>query len=291
MRRLMLPSLLFALGCDPSVVDAVLEPVSAGAGNASGGSAGTEPGGEPGANGGDAGSGARPSPLAVSLLHRYRFDGEGDVALDSRGAAHGKVEGTTLTGDGSLTLAGVRTAQFLNLPNGLVSGLTDATFETWLTWHGGNAWQRIFDFGSNTTGEDVQGTSGRSYLFFTPSTAADTAQPPGRMRLAYSQSGPEDEELCNAPAPLPIDTPTHLAVVIKGGAQTVALYQDGALLTECTLSRPLSALSDVNNWLGRSNFERDVDLSGSYDEFRVYAAALDAQQIADSFAAGPDASP
>lgn len=291
MRRLALTSLLFALGCDPSVVDAVLEPVSAGAGSAGGGSAGTDPGGEAGANGGEAGNATRPSPLAVSLLHRYRFDGEGDLALDSRGAAHGKVEGTTLTGDGGLTLAGARSAQFLNLPNGLVSGLTDATFETWLTWHGGNAWQRIFDFGSNTAGEDVQGTSGRSYLFFTASTAADTDQPPGRMRLAYSQSGPEDEELCNAPAPLPIDTPTHLAVVIDSGAQTAALYQDGALVAECPLSRPLSALSDVNNWLGRSNFERDVDLSGRYDEFRVYAAALDAQQIAESFAAGPDASP
>lgn len=286
MRRSAFFGLLLALACDPNVVNAVREPVplAPAAGAASGGGAA---GGE---SSGEAGSGAvAPSPLAVSLLHRYSFDEEGTAALDSRGAAHAKVEGTTLVGDGTLTLAGARNGQFLRLPKHLVRGLTDATFELWLTWEGGNAWQRIFDFGSNNGGEDVQGPMGLSYVFLTTSTNADTADPPGRMRFAYSQNGPEDEDLCNAPGPLPIGTATHVAVVIDSAAETVSLYQDGAQLVQCSLSRPLSAISDVNNWLGRSNYERDVDLSGSYDEFRIYAAALTPEQVAESFAAGPSA--
>jgi Concanavalin A-like lectin/glucanases superfamily len=289
MRPRALLGLLVTLACEPSVVDAVKEPVPVDrAGSASGGSG--DSGGDVGTSG-EGGSGAGlPSPLAVSLLHRYTFDGEGEIALDSRGAAHGQVVGTTLGGDGTLPLAGARTGQFLNLPNGLVSGLTDATFESWLTWEGGNAWQRVFDFGSNSAGvEDEQGPSGRSYIFLTTSTTSDTAQPPGPMRLAYSQGGPEDEDLCNASAPLPIDAATHVAVVIDSGAQTMSLYQDGALLAQCPLTRPLSAISDENNWLGHSNFEADVDLSATYDEFRIYDAALTESQIADSFAAGPNA--
>lgn len=283
--------LLLALGCDPSIVDAVREPMPVG-GSGGGGSGASEAGsGETGATAGEAGSGeATGSPLATSLLHRYSFDGDGDVALDSRAAAHGQVVGTKLGGDGTLPLDGERSGQYLNLPNGLISPLTDATFEMWLTWKGGEEWQRIFDFGSNSSGEDVQGAAGKSYLFLaTSSTPVGTR--PAVMRVAYALDGPTDEEICNSPASLPTDVLTHVAVVIDSGADTMALFQDGAPIAECPLKRRLSAINDVNNWLGHSNFQRDVDLAGTYLEFRVYDAALTPAQVAESFAAGPDAQP
>ena len=71
----------------------------------------------------------------------------------------------------------------------------------------------------------------------------------------------------------------------------MALYQDGALVDECPLTRRLSKIDDVNNWLGRSNYTIDNELDGIYDEFRIYGAALTAAEIADSFKAGPDAQP
>ncbi|RYZ05334.1 MAG: LamG domain-containing protein [Myxococcales bacterium] len=269
-------------------------PLGSGAGATSGGSSSSAEGGsgDVGAGGDEGGGGDAPSPLAVSLLHRYSFDGEGDVALDPRGTADGKVVGTTLGGDGTLPLAGAKTGQFLNLPNRIVSGLIDATFESWLTWHGGSAWQRIFDFGSNSAGEDAQGSTGVSYLFFTAFSPADTGrQLPAGMRLVYSQNGVEDEEVCTTPSKLPADVPVHVAVVIDSRARTMSIYQDGALQAECALSRPLSAIDDVNNWLGHSNYEADVDLSAVYDEFRIYGAPLTGEQLAASFAAGPNATP
>jgi len=42
-----------------------------------------------------------------------------------------------LTGTGSLVLAGGTTDQFVDLPNGIIKSLTNATFEVWLTWAGG----------------------------------------------------------------------------------------------------------------------------------------------------------
>jgi hypothetical protein len=295
-----LSSLLFTLACDANVVDAVREPMplipvagstSGGSANLAGSGSGEGAGGGQGASGGEGGAGeVPPSPLATFLFHRYSFDGEGERAMDTRGGAHGQVIGTVLGGDGTLSLAGGTTEQYLNLPDYFVSGLTDATFETWLTWHGGAAWQRIFDFGSNDDDATNPRGLGVSYLFLTAFAAADTSrQVPAGMRLAYSQKGVGDEEVCLITSNLPVDIPAHVAAVINSGAQTMSIYQDGALLVECPLTRPLSAINDVNNWLGRSNYAADAGLAATYDEFRVYNAALTAEQLAESFALGPDA--
>jgi Concanavalin A-like lectin/glucanases superfamily len=256
--------LLGAAACNPHAVDAVQDPLP-----------------EP--------PSVVASPLESSLLHRYSFDGDAAVVLDSKGAAHGQLLGAKLPGDGTLPLAGEHTGQYVNLPNGIVSGLTDATFEAWLTWNGGALWQRIFDFGNSSGGEDMPGADGTSYLFLTTKAAPETAQLPATMRVAYSQNGVEDEDYCSLSMPFPSSVETHVAVVIDHAAKSMALYQDGVLLRECPLARPLSAIDDVNNWLGHSNYKPDVDLSGIYDEFRIYGAALSAAQVEDSFVAGPDA--
>lgn len=274
LRRWPVLVVLLALGCDAQVVDAVREPPPV--------EKPPDPPKPP----------KPPSPLETSLIHRYRFDGTGMVALDSKGAAHGQLVGVQLDGSGSLLLTGERSGQYVNLPNGMVSGLDNATFEAWLTWQGGGNWQRIFDFGSSSGGEDVAGNNGIRYLFLTTSSAPDTVRNlPSALRVAYSQNGVLDEDICQGSETFPIGAPTHVAVVIDHDQRLMALYQNGELLAQCTLARRLSAIDDVNDWLGHSNFAADVDLSASYDEFRVYSAALSAEQIADSFAAGPDAEP
>ncbi|HVY26557.1 MAG TPA: LamG domain-containing protein [Polyangiaceae bacterium] len=264
---------LLAFGCDAQVVDAVREPPPV--------EKPPDPPKPP----------EPPSPLETSLIHRYSFDGTGTQALDSKGAAHGQLVGAQLDGSGSLLLSGERSGQYVNLPNGLVSGLDNATFEAWLTWQGGGNWQRIFDFGSSTAGEDMAG-GGVRYLFLTTACAPDTVRGlPSALRLAYSQNGVGNEDICQSNEAFPIGVPTHVAVVIDHDQRLMTLYQAGELVAQCTLTRRLSGIDDVNDWLGHSNFSADDDLSGSYDEFRVYSAALSAEQIADSFAAGPDAEP
>lgn len=261
--------LLGAVGCEPNVVDAVREPPPV-----------VEPVPVP-----------EQPPLVTSLIHRYSFDEPGLVALDPKGAAHGQVLGTELPGDGTLPLAGDYSAQYVNLPNRIMSGHDAATFEVWLTWNTAGVWQRIFDFGSSTKGEDVA-DAGATYLFFTTNGAADTTRGlPAGIRVAYSLNGVGDEDVCYGPAAFPLGVETHAAIVVDPDSQTFSIYQDGALVAECQLTRPLSSIDDVNNWLGHSNFKNDRDLAGTYDEFRIYGAALTAKEIAQSFKAGPDAKP
>jgi hypothetical protein len=273
--------LLGTVGCDPNVVDAVREPPPV-----------MEPDPEP----------EPMNPLEKSLIHRYSFNGVGSVAQDSKVAAHGEIVNAELTGTGSLTLAGAHTLQYVDLPDHIIQNLDDATFEAWLTWSGtGGAWQRIFDFGNSSGGEDmptiIPGTtsgtySGTSYLFLTTNAVADSARGlDSHIRVAYSHNGVNDEEICFGTEVFPKNVPAHVAVVIDSSAETMALYQDGKLLNECPMTRLLADIDDLNNWLGRSNFTADQDLAAHYDEFRIYGAALTAQQIADSYKFGPDAEP
>ena len=51
---------------------------------------------------------------------------------------------------------------------------------------------------------------------------------------------------------------------------------------------PLSSYSFTNAYLGRSAFAGDNSTSGSVDEFRIYANAESAAQVAADEAAGPN---
>ena len=43
-------------------------------------------------------------------------------------------------------------APYVDLPNGMISALTNATFEGWYTVNSIQNWGRMFDFGSTTDG-------------------------------------------------------------------------------------------------------------------------------------------
>ncbi len=220
--------------------------------------------------------------LKAALAHRYSFNQAGTNAPDSIGTAHGKIVGVSAA-NGKVTFDGTAAA-YVDLPNGIISSLKDATFETWLQWGGGNVWQRVFDFGSNDVGENSQGT-GTTYLYLTPSDAWTG----NALRSAFSVNGVGSETVARAAQPLPASSVQHLVLVFDDTKNELRLFLNGnvAALTGCTQS--LSNLNDVNNWLGRSNF-KDSPLKGSIDEFRIYKAALTAAQVQASYDFGPNPS-
>ena len=257
-------------------------------GDGAGGRAGGSSGG--GATGGAAGS----TGFASSLLHRYSFDGSGTLVDDSVGTANGTVFNTTLDGMGAVSLVddhdiNNQTAdQFVDLPNQLVSGLRNATFEVWLTWAGGAAYQRIFDFGDDTSMVEDNRTSfpGRTYLFLTPKTYNDQG---ANMRVAYASAQVHEVQL-DSVHPFPLNAKTHVALVVDSDAEQMALYMNGEF--EKSMDFPgdrLMLIHDINNWLGRSNYFYDPCITGVFHEFRIYSAALSASQVHESFVLGPDA--
>jgi hypothetical protein len=206
------------------------------------------------------------------------------MVIDSKGDADGNTVNVELSGAGALVLAGADSDEYASLPAGLLSGLTDATFEAWITWTGSTAWERIFDFGSND-GPDggAQGTTGTTYLFLTP------LAPSGAVRVAYRGANDTSETVVDGGAAVSSGMLTHVAVVVNDTANTLSLYLDGVEQGSVAFNASLADITDDNNWLGRSQFSVDPEFSGTLHEFRVYGSALSSALLQMSFSAGPDA--
>jgi hypothetical protein len=220
--------------------------------------------------------------VAPVLAHRYSFEGPSGTTFvaDSVGTANGTlIGGGTLSGDGKLMLFGAN--GYVDLPNGIISSLSNVTLEAWLTWNGGNQWQRIFDFGSNSGGENGQGT-GLTYLLLTPRSGGNV------MHFGITTNSAGGELSADALQILPSGQPVHVAVFYDFLAGTSGVFLNGQRIATGVASVPLNQINDVNVWLGKSQWN-DPYFNGQFDEFRIYNGALSDQQLAASYAAGPDA--
>ena len=229
-----------------------------------------------------AGAPAQRVPLPV---HRYSFDATGtDEVRDSIGGRSGVLVGARYGTDadaGSVVFAGEQLGEYVDLPSHMLWGLRDATLESWVKWRGGGRWQRVFDFGEDETGvRGQQGTSPRSYLFL-----AFKPEP----RVAFKKPSSTEEIFADTGVPMVTDVQTHLAVVVDDTNQSLALYVDGRLGAIVDFPDSLSDIYDTSAWLGQSLYRIDAEFGGSMAEFRIYDTALSADQLLDTYLAGPNA--
>jgi hypothetical protein len=252
------------------------------------GQAGELVGGAPAAGaGGDSGCLVGDEPPLGSLIHRYDFSGTGTTVLDLVGNAHGTLrEGAELDGSGVLGLPGRvegQADQYVELPDGLLSVLTDVTLVAWTTWEGGAGFQRVFDFGDSSAGEG-QGESGRNYI-----AVLTTSNFANGNRLGAELAAPDHPTLSlGSYADMVEGTRFQVALVFRSNDHT-ELFHEALSLISSPVQTSLAELNDVNNWLGRSQWSKDHGFHGSYDEFRVYRTALSACQLATLRDRGPDA--
>jgi len=220
----------------------------------------------------------------ATLIHRWGFNGVTDtVAVDSVSGASGTIRGgASLTGSGQLTLDGVD--DYVDLPNGLISGLADVTIEAWVTWQAGSAWQRLFDFGSSSDGEVTApggAFSATSGLSLSPNSASSS------IELALMPDGQSATTVSTSPG-LPAGVETHIAVVYISSINVMGVYINGTLRNSTSVpAGALTSIVDVNNWIGRSNSSTEANFSGQIDEFRIYDGLLTGQQVRASRQAGP----
>lgn len=216
---------------------------------------------------------------AHGLVLRYDFIGSGMSVLDRAGSANGQlVGGAMLDGQGGVTLDGKD--DYVDIPNGVVSRLDSATFMSWLKWDGGNCWQRVLDFGNTDKGENISGNAQTS-LYLTASAC------PNDNLMANLEVGSNSQTVSGSAA-LPTGRNVQVALVIDRAAPSATLYVDGKSVATSARTLDLHVLTDQNNWLGRSQWIQDGYLKGRYDEFRIYAEALPASEIAAANTRGPD---
>jgi hypothetical protein len=80
----------------------------------------------------------------AGIVHRYSFNTD---ANDLVGTAHGTLlNGAVITNNAVALNVAANGTSYVNLPNGIISSLTNVTIEAWVTPVARNAWGRVFDF-------------------------------------------------------------------------------------------------------------------------------------------------
>jgi hypothetical protein len=248
-------------------------------GNGTGGN-GTGGNGTGGSGTGGSGTGGITTVLTSGLVAYYACDQTaGPNLLDFSGNGRHATLVTGTGGSGGYTFGTgpktglknalhlVKSSQgYVSIPAGVLSSASAMTIATWVYLNSSADWQRVWDFGTNTT----------SYMFFTPRINGS----PNSWRFAITRAGNDAgaEQQLNGTAELSINTWHHVAVVV--GSNGGIVYIDGApgpTNTGMTL-RPSDLGNTTNNYIGRSQYV-DPYLDGSIDDFRVYDRALSAAEI------------
>ena len=189
----------------------------------------------------------------------YTFDQE---ALDANGQHSGLLAGKASTLNdplmgGVLRLDG--TNSYVQLPPSVAFA---RTFSAVVKWDGGPAWQRIFDFGTDTA----------RYVMLTPSSGD------GKLRCDIKAGGAV--QTIQASQPLPVGVWTRVAVTF-GDRRGVLYVNETPVATNANLTlAPLDVLAQSNH-LGRSKFIADPDFRGQIADFRVHGRALTRSELAD----------
>ncbi|SEG96754.1 Ig-like domain (group 4) [Nonomuraea solani] len=225
---------------------------------------------------------AVPAPVLV-----YEFDAD-DVTTGTITDSSGNgLDGTLVNGSTAALVDGAGGGHALSLPGGaptsdgayvrlpaaLLQGRTDLTVSARVRWDGTTApWQWIYALGKDTN----------RYLFSTPYNGD------GRLRTAVTTSGGGGEAQVTGYARLPADAWKTLTVTLGGGRLTT--YLDGAAVasaaTSVTAGQLIDAATTSAGFIGRS-FYQDPLFDGAIDDFRVYAAALSAEEVAASVGTEP----
>lgn len=151
--------------------------------------------------------------------------------------------------------------QYAQIPAG-AADYYDISITCWVYWEGGANWQRIFDFGNDTS----------HYMFLTPSNGS-------QCRFVLNNGG--GEQIVST-SPLPTGQWVHVAATL--GGNTGRLHINGeikAVNTNVTIN-PID-IGPALNYIGKSQFTADAEFGGRIDDLRIYNYQLDPETIAEEY--------
>ncbi|MEU8656163.1 LamG-like jellyroll fold domain-containing protein [Actinoplanes philippinensis] len=201
----------------------------------------------------------------------YEFGSAGTTVTDSSGNG---LDGTLVNpstavfADGALHLPGgapTSDGAYVTIPRKALEGRTELTVATRVKWDGTTApWQWIYALGKDNS----------RYLFSTPYNGD------GKLRTAVTTGGGGAEAQVTGSAALPANAWRTLTVTLGGGRLTT--YLDGVPVSQATTTLTAADLLDAGTtsagFVGKS-FYQDPLFDGAIDSFRIYGAALTAEQV------------
>ncbi|HOK67745.1 MAG TPA: immunoglobulin domain-containing protein [Anaerohalosphaeraceae bacterium] len=174
-------------------------------------------------------------PASSVGLYSLRFD-NGDHATDPNG-------------------------RYAQLPAG-TADYKDITVTAWVYWRGGANWQRIIDFGNDTS----------HYMFLTPRNGSE---------CRFVLNNGSGEQIAST-APLPTNQWVHVAVVLDGNTGRIYINGEPKAQNTAMTINPID-FHPAQNYVGRSQFTADAEFDGWIDDLKIYNYAVDVQTIAAEF--------
>lgn len=242
--------------------------------------------------------------LVTPPLHRYSFslpassDVTGATVTDT-GSANGtakqadaviKGNAGTVTSDGTqITIVNGSSATqgYVDLPNGLLSSLSSSnggpgqvTFEMWVRVYTTANWSELMYFGNSSAGE-INGPGGSF-------NGANGVVIPAQVSDNSEQTGFRGVTGDRTIGARLIGSRKHIVVTWDELNNKVRIYHEGILVGDFAANAKMNAVSDVNNWLGRSGWSGDANAPAIYREFRIYDRVLADNEIRRNYLVGPD---
>lgn len=215
----------------------------------------------------------------VGLVGRWDFEGAAGttIATDSAGSHNATIVGTSLNGNGGVTLAGGSNGQYVDLGSSLgsvIAGLTNSTIFMDFDWDGSTAgtYQKPWTFSQ-------AGTTQFGILTFVSSN---------EYSIQYQHRYSSHDEITLASSPL-LRGRHQIALVIDptyGTYGSSQIYVDGVqqVFRTLTARAELSLLGQTTrNYLGKSPYDAGNYFDGTIYDFRIYNRCLSAQEIADIY--------
>lgn len=234
--------------------------------------------------------------VQVGLIHRWTFDesADGVTIPDVVGGADATLmngtgnaviaDGQAFMGNtGSQNSSNAAAGDYIDLPNGIISPLTQMTIECWTTWDGTDAiWQRVYDMGTSNGGENSSnGGDQTTWFCVCPDNGSRVLQVEyRRLGAAFVMPVTDNGKLAAGEEVLITHVHDDIAGIVK-------IFINGTIIGAYKAPAMLNEFIDNNVWLGRSQWG-DPLYCGSYNELRIYDTALTATQVAANYLAGPD---
>lgn len=151
--------------------------------------------------------------------------------------------------------------QYAQIDPGVVD-YEDITVTAWVYWNGGANWQRLFDFGNDTS----------HYMFLTPGNGS-------QCRFVLNNGG--GEQIVST-APLASGEWVFVAVTLGGDTGRIYINGEPRAANTAVTINPADFAPAVN-YIGKSQYPADAEFDGWIDELKIYNYELSAEMIAGEY--------
>ncbi len=209
------------------------------------------------------------------IVHYDMSKLEGTSVIDQTGKYNGEwvnpenAEWIKTDAAGAISFAGGNTSSYIEMPQGILDGLTDVTVSALVNWKGKNSAEWLFALGQDDT----------HYLYMTPKYNADST-----ARFGIATNGWRNEVTTKAPL-LQSDEWKLVTAVMSGVDNKLTLYVDGQLASSGTAGGftldQINKKDGISGFIGKSFYAGDAYFGGMIADFQIYDGALLASEVSE----------